>query len=93
MTKLSLGHLWCTTEKFLDVACDSNILPVSFVSLNFWKFSDCHEMDLNFDRIKWPNLLSLMTKLSLKCPVHILVVVHNLQVNSEVIKILRQCFC
>ena len=34
-----------------------------------------------------------MTKLSLKCPVHILVIVHNLQVNSEVIKILRQCFC
>ena len=48
MTKLSLGHLCCITEKLLDVAGDSNILPISFVSLNFWKFSDCHEMDLNF---------------------------------------------
>ena len=48
MRKLTLGHLWCTTERLLEIACDSNILPLSFLSLNFWKFQKSHKMAWNF---------------------------------------------
>ena len=30
------------------VACDSNILPLSFLSLNFWKFQKCNKMAWKF---------------------------------------------
>ena len=48
MRKLSLGHFWFTTEKFLQIACDSNRFPVSFVSLNFWKFQKSNKIAWNF---------------------------------------------
>ena len=50
MRKLTLGHLWCTTEvvELLEIACDSNILPLSFLSLNFWKFQTLYQMAWNF---------------------------------------------
>ena len=31
MRKLILGHLWCTTERLLEIACDSNFFPLFFV--------------------------------------------------------------
>ena len=48
MRKLTLGHLWCTTERLLEIACDYNILPLSFLSLNFWKFQKSNKMAWNF---------------------------------------------
>ena len=48
MRMLILDHLWCTTEKFLEIACDSNILPLSFLSLNFWKFQKSNKIAWNF---------------------------------------------
>ena len=51
MIKLSLGHLWCTTDRLLEIAHDSNILPVSFVSLNFWKFANLHKMGWDFAQV------------------------------------------
>ena len=48
MRKLILGHLWWTTERLLEIACDSNILPLSFLSLNFWKFQKSNKIAWNF---------------------------------------------
>ena len=48
MRKLTLGHLWCTTERLLEIACDSNILPLYFLSLSFWKFQKSNKMAWNF---------------------------------------------
>ena len=48
MRKLTLGHLWSTTERLLEIACDSNILPLSFLSLNFWKFQTSNKMAWKF---------------------------------------------
>ena len=47
MRKLSLGHFWFTTEKFLKVAFYSNIFLLSFVYLNFWKFEKSNKMGWN----------------------------------------------
>ena len=48
MRKLSFAHLWCTTERLLEVGCDSNNLPLSFICLNFWQFGNSHETAWNF---------------------------------------------
>ena len=48
MRKLTLGHLWCTTERLPEIAYDSNILPLSFFSLNFWKFQKSNKIAWNF---------------------------------------------
>ena len=64
MGKLTLGHLWCTTERLLEIACDSNILPLSFLSLDFWKFQKSNKKLETFHW--WPKLLSLMKKVSLE---------------------------
>ena len=48
MRKLTLGHLWCTTERLLEIACDSNIFSLSFLSLNFWKFQKSNKIVWNF---------------------------------------------
>ena len=48
MRKLTLGHLWCTTERLLEIAYDSKILPLSFLSLNFWKFQKSNKIAWNF---------------------------------------------
>ena len=77
MRKLTLGHLWCTTERLLEIACDSNILPLSFLSLNFWKFQNPTKWLETLQ--KWPKLLSLMKKVSLEWPSHIFVVLLSLQ--------------
>ena len=38
--KPSLTLAWCTRDRLLDQACTPNILPLSFVCLNFWKFAN-----------------------------------------------------
>ena len=52
--KLSLGHAWCTRDKLVDQACTSNILPLSLVSLNFWKFANLFESSWNFAKMTEP---------------------------------------
>ena len=51
MRKLTLGHLWCTTERLLEISCDSNIFPLSFLSLNFWKFQKSNKIAWNFAQV------------------------------------------
>ena len=46
--KLSLGHLWFTTETFLEFPSCSNNLPPSFFLLNFWKFSNSNKIGWDF---------------------------------------------
>ena len=46
--KLSLGHFWLTTEKFLEFACGFNNLPASLMLLNFWKFSNSNKIGWDF---------------------------------------------
>ena len=77
MRKPILGHLWCTTERLLDTACDSNILPLSFLSLNFESFESPTKWLETLH--KWPKLLSLMKKVSLEWPSHIFVVLQSVQ--------------
>ena len=36
------------TERLPEIACDSNILPLSFLSLNFWKFQTSNKMAWKF---------------------------------------------
>ena len=36
------------TERLLEIACDCNILPLSFLSLNFWKLQKSNKMAWNF---------------------------------------------
>ena len=52
--KLSLGHAWCTRDKLVDQACTSNILPLSFICLNFWKFANLFESSWNFAEMTEP---------------------------------------
>ena len=52
--KLSLGHAWCTRDKLVDQACTSNILPLSFICLNFWKFGNLFESSWNFATMTEP---------------------------------------
>ena len=71
MRKLSLPHWWYTWEKFLEFTCACSLLPLSFLYLNFgsWKIvTNCLE-----SLHKWPNHSSLLKKLSLDYPGHILV--------------------
>ena len=77
MRKLILGPLWCTTERLQEIACDSNIFPLSFLSLNFWKFKSPTKWLETLH--KWPKLLLLMKKVSLEWPSHIFVVLQSLQ--------------
>ena len=51
MRKLTLGHLWCMTERLLEIACDSNIFPLPFLSLNFWKFQKSNKIAWNFAQV------------------------------------------
>ena len=52
--KLSLGHAWCTRDKLVDQACTSNILPLSFICFNFWKFANLFESLWNFAKMTEP---------------------------------------
>ena len=51
MKKLSLGFWWYTRERSLEFTCGSNILPLSFLCLNFLKFKNSHEMAWNFAQV------------------------------------------
>ena len=77
MRKLTLGHLWCTTERLLEIACDSNILPLSFLSLNFSKFQKSNKMAWNFAQMT--EAVVVDEKVSLEWPSHIFVVLLSLQ--------------
>ena len=46
--KQSLSKLWCTAEGFLELTSDCNILPLSFLLLNFWKFANSCKITWNF---------------------------------------------
>ena len=46
--KQSLSKLWCTAEGFLELASGCNILPLSFLLLNFWKFANSCKITWNF---------------------------------------------
>ena len=65
MKKLSLGHWWYCGEKSLEFTCGSNILPRSFLCLNFlevWKFSWNGLKLCTDDQISlrcWKNLVSI----------------------------------
>ena len=48
MRKLTFGHLWCTTERLLEIACDSNILLLSFLFLNLLKFQKSNKIAWKF---------------------------------------------
>ena len=52
--KLILAHAWCTRDKLLDQACTSNILPLSFFCLHFWKFANLLESSWNFAKMTEP---------------------------------------
>ena len=45
--KLSLGHWWCTGQRFLEFTYGSNIAPLSFMWLNSWKFENCIQIAWN----------------------------------------------
>ena len=38
-------------ESLLEIACHSNILPLSFLPLNFWKFQKSNKMAWNFEEM------------------------------------------
>ena len=48
MEKISLGQWWCTAESFVDFTCGSDILPLLFMYLNFWKFANSCKITWNF---------------------------------------------
>ena len=48
MIKVSLGHLWFTLGRLLEVPYGSNIMLLYFMCLNFWKLANIHEMAWNF---------------------------------------------
>ena len=46
--KVSLGHLSLIPGTLLLFPYDSNIMPLSFMCLNFWKLANIHQMAWNF---------------------------------------------
>ena len=73
--KLSLGHLWFSTETFLEFPSCSNNLPLSFILLNFSKFSNSNKIGWDFEQM----IESDVKKLSLEYFAHILVVFQGLK--------------
>ena len=51
MNKLCLAHWWYTWEKLLEFTSAFNILPFSFMCLNFWKFEISYKIPWNFPQI------------------------------------------
>ena len=45
--KLSLGQWWCTGQRVLEFTYGFNILSLSFMWLNSWKFENCIEIAWN----------------------------------------------
>ena len=73
----SLSKLWCTAEGFLELTSGCNILPLSFLLLNFWKFANSCKITWNFH--KRPKQSSLRKKPTWICPGYILVVSQTVQ--------------
>ena len=48
LIRQSLTKLWCTAEGFLELTNSCNILPLSFLLLNFWKFGNSCKITWNF---------------------------------------------
>ena len=48
MKKASLCHLWFTPARLLLFPYGSNIMPLSLMSLNFWKYANIHLISWNF---------------------------------------------
>ena len=51
MRKLSLSQSWFSRDMFLWFTCGSNILPLSFICLNFWNFSKSSKIPWNFSKV------------------------------------------
>ena len=51
MIKVNLGHLWFIPEKLLEFLYGSNIMPLSFMCLNFRKFANFYQMAWNFSQM------------------------------------------
>ena len=76
MRKISLSQSWFTHDMFQWFTCGSNILPLCFICLNFWKLSKYSKIGWNFS--KSSNQSLLMKKLSLEYSTHILVLFWSL---------------
>ena len=48
MIKVNLVHLWFSPERLLELPYGSNIMPLSFMCLNFWKYANIQQMAWNF---------------------------------------------
>ena len=48
MIKVNLGHFLFSPERLLELPYGSNIMPLSFMCLNFWKLANIHQMAWNF---------------------------------------------
>ena len=51
MRKISLSQSWFTHEMFLWFTCGSNILPLCFICLNFWKLAKYSKISWNFSKV------------------------------------------
>ena len=77
MIKVSLGHLWFTPGRLIEVPYGSNIMLLSFMCLNFWKL---HIFTKWLETLHiWPNQLSLIKNRSLEFLAHIMVVLQSQQ--------------
>ena len=74
---LSLDHWWCTGLRFLEFTYGSNIVPLSFMWLNSWKFENCIEIAWNSH--EWANRSSLLKRLSSEYAAYIVLHLQSLQ--------------
>ena len=51
MRKISLSQSWFTHDMFLWFTCGSNILPLCFIWLNFWKLAKYSKIGWNFSKV------------------------------------------
>ena len=51
MRKISLSQSWFTHDMFLWFTCGSNILPLCFICLNFWKLPKYCKIGWNFANV------------------------------------------
>ena len=77
MIKGNLGHLWFSPERLLELLYGSNIMPLSFMCLNFWKYANIHQMAWNFAHLTDSAVVD--KKPSLELVGHIIVVLQSLK--------------
>ena len=77
MIKVILGHLWFSPERLLELPCGANIMPLSFMSLNFRKLANIHQMAWNFAHLTESAVVD--KKPSLELVGHIIVVLQSQQ--------------